>query len=241
MLKATRMDKDIIQLQKDDACLRRIGQEEHTIKFMNGEIWMSPLLRYRAMGDTEDGTGDALEGIRLVHDRRKLMPVSSTAANNAVVLSTTALVDHALKRTQENSKKAWFGIRDDFAEFSSGCATDKNKSFGVIFSASDLIARLTAYANERDLVFKAGLIRYTASVLNTEQYKQICTDGSIFDETLFRKRPRFSNQYEYRFVIVPKQSDIEADIKLPLNEQGFYVANVEPFACTGIQMCMQDD
>lgn len=227
-----------MELKKDDACLRRIGQEKHTIKFMNGEIWMSPLSRYRKMGDTEDGTGDALEGIMLVLDGRKLVPVSSTAANNAVVLSSTALVDQALKRIKENGEKAMFGIRDDFTEFSSGCATDESKSFGVVFSASDLVARLTTYANERNLVFKAGLIRYTASVLTVKQYEQICNEGSIFDETLFRKRPCFSNQYEYRFVIAPKQSDIEAGIKLPLNDFGFYIANVEPFDCKGIQMCM---
>lgn len=235
------MNSNRVQLPGSDACLRRIGQEDHVLCFMKGEIWMSPLARYRAMGDTADGTGDAFEGVRLVRNGDILQPVSSTAANAAVVLSTTALVDQAFERVGEECGKAQYRMKNDFADFSTRCASNENESFGVIFSASDLIERLTDYANDRGLVFKAGLIRYSASVLDSDQYKRICSDGSIFDETLFRKRPRFSDQYEYRFVIVPKQSDIEAGAKLPLNEQGFYIVKVEPFACTGIQMCMQDN
>lgn len=241
LIKVIRMENNRVQLPGSDACLRRIGCEDYALCFLKGEIWMPPLSRYRAMGDTADGIGDVLEGIRLVQNGRSLQALSSTAANEAVILSTTALVNQALGRIAEHRGKAQFRMKDDFADFSTRCSPNKDNSFGVIFSASDLVDRFKEYANAKGLVFAANLVRYTANVLNTEQYKRICSDGSIFDETLFRKRSQFSDQYEYRFVLVPKQSDIDAGIKLPLNERGFYVAHVEPFACMGIQMCMQDD
>lgn len=83
-------------------------------------------------------------------------------------------------------------------------------------------------------MFLSGLIRYDDEPIMLDASHPAIEYGELVRETLFTKREDYSDQYEFRFVLSPTLEMIAEGYELPLNEDGFYLARIEPIECQPI-------
>lgn len=123
--------ENVVNIKTPDACLKRIGALEHTECFINGDIYMAPLWRYRGMGDTADGTGDLLEGLRPASVNGKLALITTLHSHFAVIASATALYGQALEPCKTETG-VYYKLQRGFEEYCERALRQGKEGYGVI-------------------------------------------------------------------------------------------------------------
>ena len=187
--------------------VRLFKEKSHAEQFVQGKIYMSPLLRFRNYFDVGgEQRGDPYEGLVAWYqpDGRTLLQVADHRIPGSDLIAPVALqLDwvtnlNALCFYSINSSK-WDTIPEEKVQRFGETLKIHRKSFGlgdwavVALNAEKLLARIHQVLDSRSLPCRARYVHYFDEG----------THQGTFPENLhgFIKRARFSHQNEYRIVV----------------------------------------
>lgn len=240
-----------MRIDFDYPCLRLFSEKEYAAQFVEGNFWMSSIKRYRDICEDDSGIGDAYEGIRLI--RCKLMPSTlqqfetpSTESQSlkhvpefdmplripevdaSVILSSTQFWGDSLELVDKHKETHNARISEALADFIDKQDNGNSEVYAVFFSAREMSEALKSYASENDLFAISRPIEYGPKHLTSEEIERLRKGEPPINMILFHKREKYSNQFEYRFALLPKPGDSPEVLASKLNTQGFLEVSIPP-------------
>lgn len=236
--------------------VRLFRNEEHAKQFANGDLYMSRLSVFREAEDDLKGIGDSCEGKRAaklpegmrffidvnnigvekgeVKKERKWMEcpkgtnnpfLTFSGCDDVFILCATDISAALVPCDQDGQTFAW---SSDYLGF------EGEYESAVLFRIEEVERRLSAFAKSRGIVFLSGPVEYSDDILGPEETLDSMHRSVDVREFILRKRAAFSNQYEYRFALLPTPEMIAQGIRLEGDDKRGLVAKVGPIASSFI-------
>ena len=232
-----------VRIDIEDPCIRLFGKREYAEQFVEGHFRMSTLKRYRKMAEDESGIGDPYEGIRLIealalpcnedHElentpRMTSVPLRIPEVEESVVLCATSFREGALETAGEADGRHLAQMSKRFSEFVDRQGDEASRVYCAIFSAREMTNALFDYAAQRGLAFICNEIEYGCLPLTEKEIEDLKQGQPAIHKFLFHKREGYSDQFEYRYAILPKPGGTAGVLAEMLGSKEFIDVEIPP-------------
>ncbi|BCA89411.1 hypothetical protein ADCFC_19080 [Adlercreutzia hattorii] len=232
-----------VRIDIEHPCIRLFDKREYAEQFVEGRFRMSMLKCYRKMAEDDSGIGDLYEGIRMVEasvfpsnenpelgntPEKVSLPLRIPEVEESVVLCATSFREGALESAGEVDGRHLARMSERFSDFVDRQGNEASKVYCAVFSASEMANALRDYAEQRGLAFICNEIEYGLLPLTEKEIKELKQGQPAIYKFLFHKREGYSDQFEYRYAILPKPGDDTGILAEMLGSEEFINVEIPP-------------